>query len=216
MWSDDNWGNLRRLPTEDERKRSGGAGIYYHFDFHGGPRSYEWLNSTPITKIWEQMNLAYNYGATKIWIVNVGDLKPMEFPIEFFMTFGWDPQKWPKEKISEYTKLWAQREFGPKHAETIADIVSKYTKYHARRKAELLEPSTYSLINYNEADTVSADFNAITVKAEKIYNELPDNCKDAFFQLVLYPAKGLATVTDLYIAAGKNKLYAEQKRAGYK
>ncbi|MBN2020275.1 MAG: glycosyl hydrolase 115 family protein [Sedimentisphaerales bacterium] len=213
LWCDDNWGNIRRLPTADERKRSGGAGIYYHFDFHGGPRSYEWTNSIQNAKIWEQLNLAYNYGATRIWIVNVGDLKPMEYPIEFFMTFAWNPQKGPKEKISEFAKLWAQREFGPKYADEIADIMAKYTKYHARRKAELLEPATYSITNYREADTVSAEFNSITVKAEKIYNDLPDNYKDAFYQLVLYPAKALATVTDLYIAAAENKLYADQKRA---
>jgi hypothetical protein len=212
LWCDDNWGNIRRLPTEEERKRTGGAGIYYHFDFHGGPRSYEWLNTSQIAKIQEQMNLAYNYGATRIWIVNVGDLKPMEFPIEFFMNFAWDPQRWPKEKIAEYTKLWAQREFGPKYAADIADIMSKYTKYNARRKPELLEPTTYSLINYREADTVSADFNVIAAKAEQIYNSLPDNAKDAFYQLVLYPTKACAQVTELYITAGKNRLYAEQKR----
>ena len=213
LWCDDNWGNIRRLPTEEERKRSGGAGIYYHFDFHGGPRSYEWLNTTQIIKVQEQMNLAYNYGATKIWIVNVGDLKPMEFPIEFFMTFAWDPQKWPKEKVSEYTKLWAQREFGPQYADQIADIVSKYTKYNARRKPELLDPNTFSIVNYREADTVVADFNAIKAKAEQIYQNLPDIAKDAFFQLVLYPTKACAQVTELYVTAGKNKLYAEQKRA---
>ena len=85
FWSDDNWGNIRRLPTAEERKRSGGAGIYYHFDYVGDPRSYKWLNTNPITKIWEQMDLAHAYGANRIWIVNVGDLKPMEFPIEFFL-----------------------------------------------------------------------------------------------------------------------------------
>jgi endo-1,4-beta-D-glucanase Y len=213
LWCDDNWGNIRRLPTVEERKRSGGAGVYYHFDFHGGPRSYEWLNTIQIAKIQEQMNLAYNYGATKIWIVNVGDLKPMEFPIEFFMTFAWDPQRWPKEKISEYTKLWAQREFGPQYADQIADIVSKYTKYNASRKPELLDPGTFSIVNYREADTVVADFNAITAKAEQIYQNLPDSAKDAFFQLVLYPTKACAQVTELYVTAGKNKLYAGQKRA---
>ncbi len=214
LWADDNWGNVRRLPTEEERKRTGGVGIYYHFDYHGGPRSYEWLDSIQITKIWEQMNLAHEYGANRIWIVNVGDLKPLEFPIEFFMTFARDPQRWPKEKISEYTRLWAKREFGPKYAEDIADIMSRYTKYHARRKAELLEPTTYSITNYREADTVSADFNAITTKAEQISKNLPENARDAFFQLVLYPTKALAQVIDLYIVAGKNKLYAGQKRAG--
>ncbi len=213
LWPDDNWGNIRRLPTEEERKRSGGAGVYYHFDYHGGPRSYEWLNTIQTAKIWEQMNLALNYDATRIWIVNVGDLKPMEFPIEFFMAFAWDPQRWPKEKINEFTRLWAEREFGPKYAAEIADIVSKYTKYNARRKPELLDPMTYSLVNYNEADTVSADFNAIAAKAEKIYSRLPDNAKDAFYQLVLYPAKACAIVNDLYITVGKNRIYASQKRA---
>jgi hypothetical protein len=215
LWTDDNWGNIRRLPTTDERTRSGGAGIYYHFDYHGGPRSYEWLNSTQIERVWEQMNLAVNYGATRIWIVNVGDLKPLEFPIEFFITFAWDPQKWPKEKISEFTWLWAKREFGQKYADDIADIVSKYTKYNARRKPELLEPATFSQVNYREADTISAEWKAITDKAEQISANLPQNAKDAFFQLVLYPIKASAQVTNLYIAAAKNNLYARQieKRA---
>ena len=78
LWCDDNWGNIRRLPTPDERKRAGGAGIYYHFDYVGGPRNYKWIDTNPLPKIWEQMNLALDYGANRIWIVNVGDLKPME------------------------------------------------------------------------------------------------------------------------------------------
>ena len=213
MWCDDNWGNITRLPTEQERKRSGGAGIYYHYDFVGGPRSYRWINTNPIPKVWEQMNLAYHYGADRIWIVNVGDLKPMEFPMEFFLTLAWDPQRWPKEKISQYTKLWAEREFGPKYAAEIAEIVSKYAKYNGRRKPELLEPTTFSLVNYREAETVLADFNAIMTKAEQIYNSLPGNAKDTFFQLVLHPAKASAIVTELYITAGKNQLYASQRRA---
>ncbi|MFA7485914.1 MAG: glycosyl hydrolase family 8, partial [Phycisphaerae bacterium] len=213
LWCDDNWGNIRRLPTEKERKRQGGAGVYYHFDFHGGPRSYEWLNTTPLTKIWEQMNLAWNYGATEIWIVNVGDLKPMEFPMEFFITYGWDPQRWTREKVSDYTRLWAKREFGEKHAAEIAEMMTLYTKYTARRKPELLDPTIYSLIHYREADRVSAEYKELTARAEKIYNSLPENYKDAFFQLLLYPIKATAQVTDLYIAVAKNRLYARQRRA---
>jgi hypothetical protein len=91
LWCDDNWGNLRRVPTAEERKRSGGAGIYYHFDYVGGPRNYKWLNTNPIAKVWEQMNVAYEYDARRIWIVNVGDLKPMEFPIEYFLSLAWNP-----------------------------------------------------------------------------------------------------------------------------
>jgi hypothetical protein len=213
LWCDDNWGNIRRLPAGEERKRAGGAGIYYHFDYVGGPRNYKWLNTNPIAKVWEQMNLALQYDAKRIWIVNVGDLKPMEFPIEFFLDFARDPQRWPKERVSEFTRLWAEREFGPAHAADIADIVSKYTKYNGRRKPELLDPATFRLENYQEADTVLAGWKAIVDKAEGIYRSLPENAKDAFFELVLFPTKACYQVNELYITAGKNRLYADQRRA---
>jgi hypothetical protein len=213
LWCDDNWGNIRRLPTAEERKRNGGAGIYYHFDYVGDPRSYKWLNTIPITKVWEQMNLAYNYGANRIWIVNVGDLKPMEFPIEFFLTMAWDVERWPRESIPKYSRMWAQREFGAKYAPEIADIISKYTKYNGRRKPELLEPDTFSLVDYQEADRVLADWRTLTRQAENIYNILPENEQDAFFQLVLYPVKACAQVAELYVTVGKNHLYATQGRA---
>lgn len=209
LWCDDNWGNIRRLPTAEERKRSGGAGVYYHFDYVGGPRNYKWLNVTPISKIWEQMNLAYHHDANRLWVVNVGDLKPMEFPIEFFLTMAWNPDAWPKERIAEFTKLWATREFGPEYAADIADIVAKYTKYNRRRTPELLEPGTFSLENYSEADRVLAEWKTISDKAETINAKLPANARDAFFQLVLYPTKACYVVNDLYISAAKNRFYAK-------
>ena len=116
LWSDDNWGDLRRLPTAEERKRSAGAGIYYHFDYVGAPRSYKWLNTNPIPEIQEQMNLALKYGADRLWVVNVGDGKPMEFPIEFFLDYARTPERWDKDHLDEFTKLWATRDFGPEHA----------------------------------------------------------------------------------------------------
>jgi|GEM_PF-208142 len=212
LWCDDNWGNIRRLPTESEQKRVGGAGVYYHFDYVGGPRNYKWLNTSPIAKVWEQMNLAYHHGVDRIWIVNVGDLKPMEIPIEFFLTLAWQPERWPKERIADYTRLWAEREFGPTHAAEIADIVAKYTKFNGRRKPELLEPTTYSLVDYQEAETMLADWKAITAKAEQISRVLPENARDAFFQLVLHPTKACAIVNELYVTVGKNRLYASQGR----
>jgi Glycosyl hydrolase family 115/Gylcosyl hydrolase family 115 C-terminal domain len=213
LWCDDNWGNIRRLPTADERKRSGGAGVYYHFDYVGGPRSYKWVNTVPLTKIQEQMNLAYAYGANRIWIVNVGDLKPMEFPIEFFLNFAWNPERWPARRLNDYTHKWAEREFGPEHALAIAEIIAKYTKYNGRRKPELLEPNTYSLVNYQEAEMVLADYQRLTKQAEEIYRALPAEKKDAFFQLVLYPVKACAVLNELYITTGRNRLYAVQGRA---
>jgi hypothetical protein len=213
LWCDDNWGNIRRLPTAEERKRSGGAGVYYHFDYVGGPRNYKWLNVTPIPKIWEQMNLAYEHGADRIWVVNVGDLKPMEVPIEFFLTMAWNPTAWTKERMTDYLKLWATREFGPEHAADIAHIVARYTKYNRRRTPELLAPGTFNLANYQEADRIVADWKAITDKAEAISTKLPEKARDAFFQLVLHPTKACYIVNELYVAAAKNKLYASQGRA---
>ena len=141
LWAEDNWGNVRRLPTAEERKRSGGAGIYYHFDYHGGPRSYQWLNTSPIPKIWDQMSLAKQYGADRIWIVNVGHFKGYEFPLEYFMNLAWDTDRWTNDNLDEFTRLWAAREFGPAHAADIADILPNTRKYNGRRKPELLAPT---------------------------------------------------------------------------
>jgi hypothetical protein len=213
LWCDDNWGNIRRLPTDEERGRSGGAGIYYHFDYVGDPRSYKWINTNPIPKVWEQMNLAYHYGANRIWIVNVGDLKPMEFPIEFFLTLARNPEAWPKEKLGEFTTEWVTRQFGPTNAPLIARLLSRYGKYNGRRKPELLEPDTFSLVDYGEAERVSADFDSAVERAEQLYTQIPENQRDAYFELVLFPLKASAQVTELYIAVGKNQLYARQGRA---
>lgn len=213
LWCDDNWGNIRRLPTMAERKRPGGAGVYYHLDYVGGPRSYKWINTVPIAKVSEQMNLAWQYGANRIWIVNVGDLKPLEFPLEFFLTLAWAPEKWSANRLGDYTRLWAVREFGSEHAEAIAELVSGYTKFNGRRKPELLEPTTYSLVNYHEAERVVATSREWVERAEAIQAKLPAAARDAFFQLVLHPVKASALVNELYVEAGLNRLYATQGRA---
>jgi hypothetical protein len=210
---DDNWGNIRKLPKRGEAPRSGGYGIYYHFDYVGGPRNYKWLNTNSIPRVWEQMHLAYEYGVDRLWIVNVGDIKPMEFPIEFFLDYAWNPEAWPAERLDEYTRLWAAEQFGDEHAPAIADILATYTRYNARRKPELLSPETYSLVNYCEADTVVADYNQLLAEAEHVNGALPAECRDAYFQLVLHPVKACANLNELYVTVAKNRLYAKQGRA---
>jgi len=116
---DDNWGHVRRLPALEEPPRQGGYGLYYHYDYVGGPRNYKWLNTSQIIQVCEQMHLAYSYGVDRLWIVNVGDIKPLEFPIEFFMDYAWAPDNWPVERVQEYAKLWAARQFGDAHAAEI-------------------------------------------------------------------------------------------------
>ncbi|WP_293744521.1 glycosyl hydrolase 115 family protein [uncultured Pedobacter sp.] len=213
LWADDNWGNLRHLPTAQERKRSGGSGIYYHFDYVGAPRNYKWLNTTSLPKVWEQMNLAYQYGADRVWVVNVGDLKPMEIPIEFFLRMAWNPNAMSRERLAGFLEHWATREFGTGQAKEIADLVRLYSKYTTRRKPELLSPETFSLANFNEAQRVSREWSTLNNRAAQVNKKLPEKYKDAFYQLVYYPIRAMKTVTDLYIAVGKNRLYFKQGRA---
>jgi hypothetical protein len=213
LWCDDNWGNIRRLPTPAERARKGGAGVYYHFDYVGGPRNYKWLNTVPLTKIWEQMHLAWQSDATRIWIVNVGDLKPMEFPTEFFLTMAWDPARWPYERLDEYSRAWAAREFGPENAGEVAALVNGYTRLNGRRKPEMLAPDTLSLVNYGEVERVLAEWRDLVTRAETLRQRIAPAARDAYFQLVLYPVKASATVQELYVAAGLNHLYTRQGRA---
>jgi hypothetical protein len=213
LWTDDNWGNLRHLPAESERQRNGGAGIYYHFDYVGGPRNYRWINTDPIPKIWDQMSLAKQYGADRIWIVNVGHFKGYEFPLEFFMDLAWNTPRWTSKAMSQYPRLWAEQQFGPKYAAQIGDILTLYTKHNGRRKPELLDANTYSLVDYDEFQKVVDDYMALADKAEQISAELPPASRDAFYELVLFPTKACAQLNAMYLAAAKNALYAKQGRA---
>jgi len=212
LFCDDNWGNIRKLPNPNDKPRAGGYGIYYHFDYVGDPRNYKWLNTNPITKTWEQMHMAYEYGVDRIWIVNVGDLKPMEFPISFFLDYAWNPKKWNQNNLQEYTQQWCEEQFGKTYAKETADIISKYSKFNARRKPELLSPETYSLVNYHEAERIVAEYRALTKKAHDIFQKIDPSLKDAFYQLVMHPVSACANLTDMYFILGKNKLYASQGR----
>jgi hypothetical protein len=212
LWAEDNWGNVRRLPTADEQQRSGGAGVYYHFDYHGGPRSYQWINTNPIPKIWDQMTLAKQYGADRIWIVNVGHFRGYEFPIEFFLSLAWDTDTHGSADMTQYTTRWAARQFGSDYADEIADIISDYTKFNGRRKPELLSPLTYSLTNYREAERVVDEYNSLAARAEETGQRLPPEMHDAYYHLVLFPVKACAIVNELYVTAGKNSLFAAQER----
>ena len=194
LLADDNWGNIRKLPNPEEEPREGGYGIYYHFDYVGCPRNYKWLNPTQISRVWEQMNLAYEYGADRLWIVNVGDIKPMEYPTSFFLDYAWDPEKIGAEDLREYTEQWAADQLPEKYSEEIADILLAYTKYNSRRKPELINAETYSLTNFNEADRIVKEYRDLEQRAEAIYKRMPQDYKDAYFQLVLFPVKASANL----------------------
>ncbi|MFL5771968.1 MAG: glycosyl hydrolase 115 family protein, partial [Flavisolibacter sp.] len=205
---DDNWGNIRKLPRPDDAKRKGGYGIYYHFDYVGGPRNYKWINTNNISRVWEQMHLAYAHGVDRIWIVNVGDIKPMELPISFFLDYAWNPGKWNENNIHRYYAEWARKQFGEPYQVEIGNILRTYSQYASRKKPELLDDKTYSIFNYNEADEVVQSWRELLEKAKSIQEKLPASARDAFFQLVLHPIWAMANLHEMYAAAARNNYYA--------
>lgn len=213
LFCDDNWGNIRILPAREDREHPGGYGMYYHFDFVGGPVSYRWLNVTQLERVWEQMKLSYDWGVDDLWIVNVGDLKPMELPISFFLDFAWNAGTMDAEDLPAYYRNWARQQFGAEQAEAIAAILALYTKYNARRTPEMLQSVTYSLSNYREAERVLGDYRALLEKCKAVQATLPGAYQDAFFQLVRFPVEASCNLYEMYIALAKHQRYAQQGRA---
>ena len=209
---DNNWGYIRRILPPKEKNRIGGVGLYYHIDMNGGPWNDRWVNTTTIPKLREQFNLAYQTGINKLWVINVGDLKPKEIPINFIMNYAWNPEAVPADKTMDYSIDWATKTFGSEHAVEIADIVSKYPKYNLWRKAEAQVPNIFSVVNHNEGDRVIKLWRDVADKAETLKSKIAPEAQDAYYQLVYYPAKASAGVAEMYIAADKNNLYAKQGR----
>ncbi len=203
LLADDNWGNLRKLPKLNEKPRKGGYGIYYHFDYVGGPRNYKWLNTNPLPRIWEQMHLAWEHNVRDIWIVNVGDIKPMEFPISFFLDYAWNPEKINANDLTAYSEYWAEAQFGKPYAKEVTYLISRYAKYNGRRKPELLDANSYPTLD--EWKTVVGEYTDLLKKAETLNNQLPATSKDAYFQLVLHPIKAMTNLYELYYQVALNK-----------
>jgi hypothetical protein len=200
LFSDDNWGQLRRLPDPGPQ-RSGGYGIYYHFDYVGTPRNYKWINTNQIEKTWQQMDLAYAAGVRQLWIVNVGDIKPMEFPLSFFMQQAWDPEAMTLDAMTAFPEQWAAQTFGPTPARAIAHLLTRYSQLAARRKPELLDATTFPL---DEFATIVTDWHTLEAQLSAVKSTLPPDQQDAFFQLVEHPILALSNLYDLYYSVAMN------------
>jgi hypothetical protein len=159
-----------------------------------------------------QMQLAYARQANTIWIVNVGDLKPLEIPINHFMDLAYNTPQWDTNSVPTWLKLWATREFGASFATDISSVMDRYGMYAARRKYELLSPGTYSVINYNEADAILSQWAALAKDAQAIYDKLPAESQPAFYEMVLHAVLGGQTVTQIYVATAKNTIFMQQRR----
>ena len=200
LFCDNNWGYIRRTGPEKERTRKGGMGMYYHIDMNGGPWNDRWINTTTAAKIREQLNLAYQTGIDRIWIINVGDLKPKEMPIDFIMHYAWNPDDYPADKIDQYMVDWARSIFGGEYAREIADIVTEYSKMNLERKPEVQRVGIYS-VETGEAQRMYDRWDELEKRTLSLSKKMPAEMQDAFYQLVEYPAVASAGVAKIYLAA---------------
>lgn len=207
---DDNWGNVRRLPTLDSKPRKGGYGMYYHFDYVGGPRCSKWININPIPRVWEQMNLCYSYGVKEMWIVNVGDLKPMEYPITFFLDMAWNPEEFHAGNLIQHSVDFCRSVFGDKEAKEAARLLRTYAKFNRRMIPENLSTKTFSM-NYDEWQRVTAEYDQLAIDAVALGKRLPKETQDAWFQLLGYPIQACANLYDMYYAQFMNQRLAKKK-----
>ena len=209
LLSDDNWGDVRKLPTAAERRRKGGWGIYYHVDYVGAPRNSKWLNVTPIQNMWEQLQLTYDYGVDRLWVLNVGDLKPMEYPIDLFLAMARTPEAFTAENLLDHTRAFCAAAFGEDQAAEAARILNLYCKYSGRTTAEMMDRTTYDLAS-GEFKQVSDEFARLEAEALRQFLALAPEARDAYRQLILFPVQALSNLYEMYYAQAMNlDLYAK-------
>ena len=218
---EDNWGNMRALPEAFERNHKGGFGMYFHLDYHGDPVSYEWVSSTELSKIWEQMTEAYEYGVKELWIVNVGDVKFQEFPLNYFMDLAYDFEKWGSlapNSTKEYTKAWIESMFGSytskEEREEIQEVLEGYLKINALRKPEALNDTVYHPAHYLECEKLLSLCGKLDEKNERLWKILEERgMGDAYFSMVYFSAEASFNLLKMHLYSGKNHLYASQGKA---
>jgi hypothetical protein len=216
MLCEDNYGNMRMLPEADQEERNGGWGMYYHFDYHGAPVSYEWMNSSSLVKTNEQMVRAYEHGIKKIWIVNVGDIVGNELPLSYFIDLAYDFEKYRSPHAAEsYIAKWVAQNFGEQldcstQLATCTEILTGSIKLNSQRKNEALNEGIYHPCNFHEAERMYDTADALCKKADDLLEEIPFSCRDSFIALVYYPCVAELNLVKMHTAASRNALFASQ------
>ena len=200
---DDNWGNLRKLPSLENRDRKGGFEIYYHYDYVGGPRNSKWINVSQIQRTWEQMTLAYNYGVRKLWVVNVGDLKGQEYPLSYFMDLAWNPEQ-SLEEMEGYTKNWVEKQLGGNYINDASKLLAAYSKLNMTISPELLDKDTFSLEIDYEFERILANYRDLSNQAGQLFVLMPEEYRQVYEQLIYFPLVATANLYEMYYAQAIN------------
>ncbi|MDW7693001.1 glycosyl hydrolase 115 family protein [Flammeovirgaceae bacterium SG7u.111] len=228
VWPDDNYGYIKKLSNKTEQNRNGGAGVYYHISYLGWPNDYLWLNTTPPALMYAEMHKAYSLGADRYWLLNVGDIKPGEMGMQLFLDMAWDFDKFSFENVNQYHVKQLSSIFGEEYEKDISYILDRFYYHGFTRKPEYMtwdwrwnslfhvedvKDTEFSFIHYNEAENRLSEYVEIAKKAESILNELPEEFKASFFELVYYPVKGASLYNHEMLIGQKNRWYARQNRA---
>ncbi|KAI0532333.1 hypothetical protein GGR58DRAFT_517801 [Xylaria digitata] len=212
MFTDDNWGNIQRLPLANETERSGGIGIYYHLEYVGTPKSYKWQNTNNLAKVFKELYQAYQRGADRIWVINIADIKPLEMPFGFIMDLAWNTSSVDFDTIPNYLEAFASREFGPEHASEISEVLMEQSRLIGRRKYESIQSKTYSVVNYHESERVLSEWQALVDKVLFILDQLPEDRKDAYWHHVQYPISSGQAYYSTILGLGKNQQIGYERR----
>lgn len=219
MLSDDNFGNLRCVPTEKMQNHPGGYGLYYHLDFHGGAYAYDWMNTDYLPKMWEQLCMAYDYGIQDIWVANVGDICFLEYPMTYYFELAYDMEKWGSQNpnnTSHFTSQWIERQFHnaftKEEKDVIKEILEIYTKTNHNRKPEVMNAGVYHPVHYKEAENLIQKADRLTMLCNDLIKRCPESMVPAFYELIYFPAVASMNVHKMQLIAGRNKFFARQNR----
>jgi hypothetical protein len=221
-WTDDNYGYIRQLPTPSEQQRSGGSGVYYHVSYWGFPHDYLWLCSTPPALIREEMTKAFDHNARRYWILNVGDLKPAESDIDYFMQLAWDEPAMAHVEQKTYLRRWTAEQFPARQAPAIAGLLDRYYQLNFVRKPEFMgfngyndgiNRTAFNPLAWGDQDRQrDAMWQRLNEQAIAIGKQMPALYRDAYFELVGYPVQAAAAQNRKFLATDRSFLAASRKQ----
>ncbi len=192
MWVDDNFGYIRRFSNPDERKRSGGSGVYWHLSYYGQPHSYTWINTTAPALMWEELHKAWENQARAMWVINVGDIKPGELGIDYFSQLAWNPEAQHQDTQPKFLKSFFDQNFSADLGVPLNRLMSDFYRLGTVRKPELMNREWALSLSDKNAGELKAEYESILKQDHDIAAKLPASASDAYTQLVGFPARVLA------------------------
>lgn len=199
VWVDDNFGYIRRLGAPEERARSGGAGVYWHLSYYGFPHSYTWINTTAPALMTEEFQKAWDNDARNLWVINVGDIKPMEIGIDYFSKLAWNPMAAGPDAQPRFLRSFAAQQFGKGLAGRVADLLGEFYRLGTIRKPELMNRAWATGLSDEDANALRRDYRKLLDTEARLDASVPKESRDAYFEMVGFPARVLGTTGEIFM-----------------